>query len=281
MQALSVLSPAESSPALGSVTKHFHRLNRVLPENQVLVKIRPNQRVGEAFRLMKRGGFSQLPVVEDTEVLGLFSYRSFSEKLLRLKKVTGDLANLPVEEFVEKAQFARVTDDFDSIIEHLNQDNAVLVGEPDRLQGIVTAMDVLRYLYGVASPFVMVSEIELAIRALISLSVDAQLLASCAKSSLKFNHGEDKTPPTLTEMTFNDYVQIVGHGENWKHFEPIFGGMRETVRAKLVEVRDLRNDIFHFRRDLTLDDHERLLEHREWVLRKARMADLRRKGGLI
>jgi len=80
-------------------------------------------------------------------------------------------------------------------------------------------------------------------------------------------------------MEFGDYMQLVGHGDNWKHFAPVFGGMRETVRAKLEEIRDLRNDIFHFRREITLDDHEKLSQHRDWVLMKARKADARSKGG--
>ena len=46
-----------------------------------------------------------------------------------------------------------------------------LVGEPNRLQGIVTAMDILRYMYGVASPFVLIAEVELALRALMQLAV--------------------------------------------------------------------------------------------------------------
>jgi CBS domain-containing protein len=281
MQALNVLSPPDHSPPLDSVMSIFHRLNRVLPENQVVATIRPSQTVAEAFRIMKRGGFSQLPVVEGDEVLGLFSYRSFSEILLHIKKPRGNLIDLTVDEFVEKPQFARVTDEFDTIFEHLDQNNAVLVGDPDRLQGIVTVMDVLRYLYSVASPFVLIAEIELAIRALIPLAVDAQLLAHCAKVSLGSIYVETKMPITLNEMTFNDYVQIVCHGDNWKYFEPIFGGMRETVRAKLVEVRDFRNDIFHFKREPTWEDHERLTEHRDWVLRKARMAYSRRKAGQI
>ena len=40
------------------------------------------------------------------------------------------------------------------------------VGDPDRLLGILTPMDVLRYLYGVASPFVQLAEIEVGLRAL-------------------------------------------------------------------------------------------------------------------
>jgi CBS domain-containing protein len=279
MKAPVLLNPTQPILGLDSVAKLFHRLNRVLPEDQVVVKVSPSETVAEALRRMKRGNFSQLPVVEGDEVLGVFSYRSLSEGLLGLGKHKGTLGDLTVEEFIEKPQFARVTDEFISIFEDLDRDNAVLVGEPDRLQGIVTAMDVLRYLYGVASPFVLVAEIELAVRALISLAVPGDLLVSCARVSLSNKYGSDKIPITLSEMEFNDYIQLVGHGDNWKYFAPIFGGMRETVRAKLEEIRDLRNDIFHFKRELMWDDHERLAQHRDWVLMRSRRADAQLKGG--
>jgi CBS domain-containing protein len=227
---------------------------------------------------MRRTGFSQLPVVEGDTVLGIFSYRSLAEGAVRLGKSRIELGELFVEDFVERVHFARVTDEFQSIFDSLDRDNVVLVGEPDRLQGIVTAVDLLRYLYGVASPFVLVAEIELALRALITLAVKGGLLETCAKVSLSTKYGEDKVPSTTSDMEFNDYIQLVGHGDNWKHFAPVFGGMRETVRSKLDDVRTLRNDIFHFRRELTWDDHERLTQHRDWVLLKARKADARAKG---
>lgn len=260
---------------MDSFTKHFHRLNRVLRVDQVLIKVSPTETVAEAFKLMRKGRFSQLPVVEGNAVLGLFSYRSFSERLVRLKKIRNDVGNMPVEEFLEKVEYARVTDEFSSVHAALDRDDAVLMGEQDRLRGIVTAIDVLRYLYGVANPFLLVAEIELTVRALITEAVDPTMLAHCAEIALMNLYGEGKVPKTLKEMTFNDYVLIVGFGDNWKYFEPIFGGMRENVRVKLEEIRDLRNDVFHFKKDLSVEEHEHLADHREWILSKARKIEAR------
>lgn len=260
-----------------SVAEIFHRLNRVLPEDQRMVTVTPTTKVSKALHLMRKGGFSQLPVVEADTVLGIVSFRSIAEGVVRIGKSKTEPADLPVEEFIEKVQFARVTDEFDAIFDWLDRDNAVLVGEPDRLQGIVTAMDVLRYLYGVANHYVLIAEIELALRALIAIAVQGELLTECAKRSLSSKYEEGHIPTSLSNMEFNDYIQLVGHGENWKLFASVFGGMRETTRAKLEEIRDLRNDIFHFRRELTWEDHETLVQHRDWMLLKARKADARQK----
>jgi hypothetical protein len=47
------------------------------------------------------------------------------------------------------------------VFDAMDRDNGVLIGTPERLIGVFTPMDCLRYLYSLASPFVMVSEIEL------------------------------------------------------------------------------------------------------------------------
>jgi CBS domain-containing protein len=262
-----------------SIAELFHRLNRVIPEDQIVTKVEPTTTVADALQMMKKAGYSQVPVLEGQEVLGLFSYRSLALGLTKMGRPKSEIGALPVEEFVEKAHFARITDDFAATFERMDHDGAVLIGEQDRLQGIATAMDVLRYLYGVASPFVLLAEIEMALRALIGSAVTGELLAECAKASLTSKYSEDKIPTDLSHMEFNDYIQLVGHGGNWKYFEQVFGGMRETARAKLEEIRDLRNDVFHFKRELTPDDRENLAQDRDWVLMKARKADARRKGG--
>ena len=123
-----------------TVSELFHRLNKVLPDNQQVITISPETKVSQALELMLKSGFSQLPVVEGDEILGVFSYRSFCVKLSKTKNLRADPGELLVDEFIEQLEFARVTDEFRSVFKHLNRNDAVLVGEPNRLQGVVTAM---------------------------------------------------------------------------------------------------------------------------------------------
>jgi hypothetical protein len=70
-------------------------------------------------------------------------------------------------------------------------------------------MDFLRYLYRVASPFVLVSEIELALRALIRIALTPEQLAETARRSLAPVYGgEDRVPISLEEMTFDPYIPL-------------------------------------------------------------------------
>jgi len=69
----------------------------------------------------------------------------------RQKCSPGDLS---VDEFLEQFEFARVTEEMNRVFDAMDRDNGILVGVPERLIGVLTPMDFLRYLYKVASPFV-------------------------------------------------------------------------------------------------------------------------------
>jgi predicted transcriptional regulator len=281
---LYVLDETTVSKELDLVSELFHRINRIIPENQHLVTVSPDTSAREAVSLLLQHGYSQIPVVAGGEVLGVFSFRSFAKRaaastlleVTKQKAVPGDLA---VEDCVEPFQFARVTDEMRQVFDAMDKDNGVLIGSPDKLQGILTPMDFLRYLYQVASPFVMLSEIELTLRALIRIAVNHEELVQCAVRSLAQLYGAEKVPKSLEAMTFDNYRLIISHGENWPKFEPILGSNKNRIAAKLKQLCDLRNDLFHFKREITLQDHETLSDHRDWLLLKAKQADVRRKTG--
>ena len=188
----------QSDTGSRSITELFHRINSVLPDTQLLVTVQGETLASAALELLRQHGYSQLPVLVGTEVIGIFSYRSFSEAVLELCSTKGNpktlLADLTVEECYESAQFARVTDEFKSWFDALDVQNAVLVGEAHRLQGIVTPMDVLRYLYDVSKPFVLVAEIETSLRALMRMAVSPERLAECALTSLAKQYVADQVP---------------------------------------------------------------------------------------
>ena len=65
---------------------------------------------------MRKHRYSQVPVVDNGEVLGVFSFRSFAQEAAsatlegwtKQKVAPGDL---PVDEFLEQFEFARVTEE--------------------------------------------------------------------------------------------------------------------------------------------------------------------------
>lgn len=263
------------SPKDGSVSGLFLELDRIIPATQVPITVEPLVTVGEAVKRMSKHRISQVPVVQNNRVLGVFSFRSFTTGFLAMaaQHRPKDVELHPVRDFMEKPIFKSRHEDLGEAIPDLERDDVLLIGDSEKLLGIVTTVDALKVYYGLSSPYVMIAEAEVTVRALITKSVnDAELQEAIAKA-IKPTAERQNVPGSLEEMTFNDYAQLVGHSHNWPKFEKAFGGTRELTRSKLDELRVLRNDLFHFRKHMTQDEYDALKAHREWLQVQARTLD--------
>ena len=265
-----------------SLAELFHLVSSVLPEGQDIQSVTPDASVAEAVEMMLQENYSQLPVVQGSAVLGVFSFRSLTKGLLRMGQISADPGTLPVDEFMERFHFVQPSDTWESTLEYIDRHGGVLVGHQDSLQGMLTSMDVLGYLRDIANPFVMLAEIELSLRRLIAGCTDRRQLQECIDRSLAHKYEAGEPPRDLLEMTFDDYVQVITHGDNWPLFSEGFGEgewQRKNTADRLKQVRDLRNVIFHFRRRLTGEDHQLLNEARQWLQTKTRAFEAKRGSG--
>jgi len=217
-------------------------------------------------------------VLAGEEVLGVFSYRSFALGAMELPAKERDPLALGVDQFLEDLAFASIHDELGSVLDQLDLRDAVLVGSETRLLGIVTDQDALRYFYGVASPYVMLREIELALRELLRASADEATLRECIAKTLGKHYGAAgrAVPEALEDLAFHDYLQILRFQETFPIFQPAFGGTPHTVHAKLAAVPDLRNAIFHFRRELTAEEFDLLRDRRDWLWKRVRRIEAAR-----
>ena len=272
--AIETVEPVSTPPSGGSrLADLFHRVNSVIPEAQEVVTVAPSTTAGEALALLAQHRFSQVPVVRGGEVLGSFSYRSFARGAVELHpQVHGALEEVPAEEFMEALDIAHATEELASIFDALDRDDAVLVGAPNDLQAVVTPMDALRYLYRLTEPYVQLGEIERSLRMVVDASVEDGQLAECARQALQREYeGREADLPTRAEdMTLGELVSIIRDGRNWQHFEPLLGSRRELVAARLRPLPSLRNDVFHFRRELSNEERATIAVVRNWVLGKLR-----------
>lgn len=253
-----------------SLSDEFHTVNHLIPDNQVLHTISPDTLVIEALKIMRENHYSQIPVLAGNTVLGVFSYRSFAENFLKLNtgKDKPDLEQLKVREFVEKPLYVQVSDDIEPTLKSLSENDYLLVGQRERLLALITSQDLARYTYLFASILMLFREIELTVRKIIQASLDEKQFQDCAQKTLSGIYPADKLPKSVNEMTLSDYAQLIGDGRCYPHFARIFGDgewHRKKTRSKLDEIRELRNDAFHFRRDLVTQDIENLFEHRDWL----------------
>jgi CBS domain-containing protein len=258
-----------------SLQELFHLVNQAVPEAQNLVTISADTIVQDALDIMFEKNLSQLPVLEDNQVLGVFSYRSF---LKNLGAAGSSPTRLPVEEFLEDLKFAHTKYVLPDLLDEFELKDSVLVGSEDNLVGIVTTTDALRYFYRVASPYVVLREIELSIRELMRASVDEDKLRDCVEYCLADHYKQSgrKLPSKLEELGFSDYVMILRYKRTWDYFQGQFGGTAERTYTKLKDLPSLRNDVFHFRRELQIDEYHDLTECRDWLLRRIKKLEAKR-----
>jgi CBS domain-containing protein len=223
-------------------------IGRALTQYKDVVTVSRATPAREAIRLLTRHRFSQVPVVDHGQVAGLFSYRSFSLAVVDAYELPGQhrADGLSVWECIETPAYVQTTDEFQRLFDELDRRDAVLVGSSGRCEGIITAMGVLRYLFEAASPFLLIAEIELALRAVIELTVDPDELGLFASTSLT-HYKPENMPTKLEDMTFNDYVLLIGHSSNWERFNRIFHADRALTHAKLKQVRDLVVSLYYCR----------------------------------
>lgn len=255
-------------------TNLLYVINQALTQYKDVVTVTRDTPARDAVRLLYKHSFSQVPVVDRGQVAGLFSYRSFSLAVADAFDLPGRhrADGLSVWECIETPAYVQCTDECRRLFDELDRRDVVLVGARGGCDGVVTAMGVLRYLYQAASPFLLIAEIELALRMLIKLAVEQDELELFVGTSLT-QYTPESIPTTLEDMTFTDYLLLIGHGKNWPRFNRIFQADRDLTHAKLKQLRDLRNDVFHFRRALADRDHEILTASRDWMLRLVAVAE--------
>jgi hypothetical protein len=265
---------------------------------------------------MTEEDFSQLPVSAQGEIIGVFSWRAFCTRLMEFPeslRLKIDAARLPVREFVVRAQFVDEDEYIDTSTKaNWNEQDFVLIGTPKALSGVLAVSDVLARLYDFAEAFVLVYEVEMALRDLIRTALpDAEqlrqvILRLTTKSGDEAKRkidailrrvapedsgrqqwvnaivaacAREKPIDDLEDLTFDQYRLIVVDQANWPLFEPGFFSQREIVDVDLESVRKIRNDAMHFRRAIKTPDTYQLRRLRDRLRgARERLAKLHRGG---
>jgi CBS domain-containing protein len=254
----------------------FHQATNLVPEDQVPLTLDPDTSVRDALALLEDTGFSQLPVVRGSAIVGSFSYRSFARRAPHLQRLVQDLLDVPVGECMEVVEIARATDDLESLFPALERDGVVLVGSPYSLEGIITETDLRNYLYELVAPFLQLGEIELALRAVLHHCFQPAELATLAKTVLATSYeGRLESIPEAPEaMTLGELIALLRDGRGYSSVSPLLGSLRQVVASRLAPLPGIRNDIFHFRGELAQDDRDKLVEARAWIVGRLRGTSL-------
>jgi CBS domain-containing protein len=222
--------------------------------------------VREALKIMQECGFDQLPVVAAGHVVGVFSYRSLARGLALLRRQDDPLEAL-IDDLVEDLPFVRVTDDVNVVLDRLDADGVVLVGEETNLIAVATASDVTNFLWNATRPFVLLQDVELAVRDLMrSCGSEAEILEAIA-AAVPADPGQSSG--RLEDLTLGQLMGVLLHERSYGVlFRHAFGQRKDLVHTTLEPVRLIRNKVFHFRDDVSTEELEELVATVIWLRRK-------------
>ena len=226
----------------------------LIPKNQVIQFASSGDSCEEILLVMAENQFSCIPVIgADDKVVGVFSYESFCSRIVNSQWGKQDPLQLPVKECMEAPRFIAPETYIDTTVDWSVQE-AVLVGTPEELLGILTISDVWAALNDFAEGFVLLYEIERDLRRLIGRQLRNRLEAFLAE--LNSRRKSRKQPPVheLQELTFSEYEGALLGAKYSSEFQDALGVGKAILLSDFRAVNELRNAVFHFRKRVTIHD---------------------------
>jgi CBS domain-containing protein len=223
-------------------------------EPGVVTTITTAETVRAAVRIMIKHDFSQLPVVdaEDGTVVGTISAESIVRAIYHLSNpeadTGGSLSNgmgLNVAQCIDETSPHRPDTEMLALHKIMADSPYILVGEEGKLSDILTHSDIVRLFRELGAHFLMIGNIEQSLRLLIGRVFDSSEAIETAIGHAFHYRKEDKSR-ALDDMTIDDYRQLIMNKKNWPHFAGLLFD-RQATHNRLLKLRNLRNDLFHFR----------------------------------
>lgn len=224
------------------------------PDEPVTVDL--DDSIQNALALMLEHDFDQLPVVSDDGVEGTVTYKSVAKYVKsmddpRVEETSVKIALNTNPEFVDRAH------DIFELFDTLAEDDYVLIGDQDGLEGILTRYDILYFLEHQVEPFLQIGEIEESLRHLFRASFDDLDPAIDETFADRAQHDESYEAPDRPEdFSFDDYRMFMMR--NLDHLPPRLSQERDMVESLLEDIRETRNALLHFRAEADEVDRDQL-----------------------
>ena len=192
-------------------------------------------------------GHSQLGVRRDGGLVGVVSFRSVARALEVVDEIAVDNASLrerSVEIAVETPVTVSADEDVSVLFDHLAEEAYVIV-ESERTERIITDYDMLDFLQRAMEPFLLIEDIELALRDLLAETYQDEIDDRLRET---FADTDGPIPPVtgLSQCSFSHYEIFIS--QHWEEtFCEYFDANPSFLRELIKNVGQARNQLFHFR----------------------------------
>lgn len=238
---------------------------------QKLVCAVEDETVRDALAKMVSHDYSQLPVIDEHgNLTGIITEQAISRSYYHLGDKVGVL-DLKVSSCFEKAITLPPASDVLEVFEILGRASSVVIVEDKRPVGILTTADAVDFFRGLSEGLVLIEDVETTLRQYIdeAFPTDDEREQACHNAFKHLLKGEGSSMPTYDLMTFGDYVNLITNARNWQRFEHQLES-KELFRTYMDQVREIRNQITHFRGQLDRVQYDVLTRARNWLAGRRR-----------
>jgi len=254
-----------------------------------LITVQSNDSIIHALDLMIEHDYSQLVVLDDEQqVLGMVTYESI---MRAMRSFNVKLENLNVRDTLVKVPYHYEEDDLFDLLDELKDTNAVviidLIGDP---RGIVTSYDTAEFLRDRTEDSMRISDIEYTIKEFIKLAYsdkngeldEAKLDQAIARLyDVRNEQDNNKKQKKFNDLTLNEYISLIVAKITWDFFDPILTIQREGLVELLTKIRNTRNNLAHFRGEISPRERDELRYCADWLTRRYQEYEKQKEKVLI
>jgi len=232
------------------------RVASIPSANRGVVSVLPTDPISKATTLMSFEGYSQLAIMQgQREVRGMITWESIAKRSM-IPPEPASVADCRVDAQVIDSD-ASLFDAFPTIEKY----GYVLARSKERtITGIVTATDFAAELGQLSYGFMCLRTIEMLIRKKLHPIVTVADLTTLEE------HSKAKMESDPTLLTFGENIRLLERDEIWNRLGLSIHKV-EFLR-RLIETRDVRNDVMHFGPDPLGAEQKRSLDQMEHFLRQ-------------
>ncbi len=198
--------------------------------------IDPDSPLRAATTLMLLNDYSQLPVTKNRrKIRGMITWKSIGSRLS--SGVECSLVSDCLNPDVQEVRLG--TPLLDAVSAIARHGYTLVRSSTDEIVGIVTTSDLSREFHELASPFLLIGEIEKHLHSLVHGHFRVEEIQAALPEGL--------TATGTADLTLGGYCRLLQKPANWNKLGLNFS--QKQFVARLEAVREIRNEVMHFRPD--------------------------------
>ncbi len=227
--------------------------------------------VRDALVQMVENDYGQLPIIDHGgNLTGLISEQSITRNYYHVGDQVSVL-DFTVGSCRDKAVTLPVDRDFFDVLDRLQTAHAVIIVDGREPIGIPNHYDTANFFRNLTEGLILVEDIEVNLRQRIedAFPDDEARSVAVQKALHHYEKSLGQPMPAFEQMTFGDCINLVTNKSNWEYFDDQLGP-RKLFHLYMEQVRDIRNQLAHFRGRVDAVQYDLLRRVREWLASRPR-----------